>query len=95
MIFILKVINIISLYFIHTIFTYIHIRISYIGLRLKINDKITDDFENLFSQGQGQSQSKIGEKKSLDTDDYKLIFQTRNYNVLRLIGGVGATAYTY
>ena len=36
MIFILKVINIISLYFIHTIFTYIHIRISYIGLKMNV-----------------------------------------------------------
>lgn len=58
-------------------------RISFIALKLKINDKIIDNFENLFSN--------IVQNKS----EYKLIFQTRNFNILRLIGGVGATAYTY
>ncbi len=30
-----------------------------------------------------------------DTNNYKLVIQTTNYNVLRLIGGIAALAYTY
>ena len=61
-------------------------RISFIGLKLKINKKHDDSFINNI----------IGKEISPDTnDEYKLIFQTRNYNVLRIIGGIGATAYTY
>lgn len=60
-------------------------RISYIGLKLKINDKIKDNFISQF----------IEELPTYSNDEYKLIFQTRNFNVLRIIGGIGATAYTY
>lgn len=60
-------------------------RISYIGLKLKINDKIKDNFISQF----------IEELPTYSSDEYKLIFQTRNFNVLRIIGGIGATAYTY
>lgn len=35
------------------------------------------------------------EIKNNTTIKYKLIIQTTNYNVLRLIGGIGALAYTY
>lgn len=59
-------------------------RISYIGLKLKINNKINDDFLKDFI-----------EENIINNDEYKLIFQTRNFNVLRIIGGIGATAYTY
>ncbi len=59
-------------------------RISYIGLRLKINEKINDSFMSNFIQS----------SENVD-DEYKLIFQTRNFNVLRIVGGIGATAYTY
>lgn len=80
-------------------------RISYIGLKLKINDKTIDNYENLFSPtinsnsntnsnviSNANANSNIG---SGEISDYKFIFQTRNYNVLRIIGGIGATAYTY
>lgn len=60
-------------------------KISYIGLKLKINDKTTDNIINEF----------IGKSQVDLTEGYKLIFQTRNFNVLRIIGGIGATAYTY
>lgn len=59
-------------------------RISYIGLKLKINDKVNDNFITSF----------FGEN-TINTEEYKLTFQTRNFNVLRIIGGIGATAYTY
>lgn len=60
-------------------------RISYIGLKLKINEKIEDNFVKQF----------IDQSSVISTDEYKLTFQTRNFNVLRIIGGIGATAYTY
>lgn len=60
-------------------------RISYIGLKLKINDRIKDNFINQF----------IEKSPTYSNDEYELIFQTKNFNVLRLIGGIGATAYTY
>lgn len=60
-------------------------RLSYIGLKLKINEKIEDNFIKQF----------VDEPVIHLNDEYKLIFQTRNFNVLRLIGGIGATAYTY
>ena len=60
-------------------------RISYIGLKLKINEKSEDNFINKF----------INKIPIYSKDEYKLIFQTRNFNVLRIIGGIGATAYTY
>ena len=59
-------------------------RISYIGLKLKINNKVDDSFVK-----------KYLENNSIIEEEYKLIFQTRNFNVLRIIGGIGATAYTY
>ena len=58
-------------------------RISLISLKLKINDKISSTYANFFSK----SVPKIS--------DYKLVFQTRNFNILRIVGGIGATAYTY
>ena len=60
-------------------------RISYIGLKLKINEKSEDNFINKF----------FNKIPIYSKDEYKLIFQTRNFNVLRIIGGIGATAYTY
>lgn len=60
-------------------------RISFIGLKLKINNRMQDDFINIFLEES---------LEDLD-DEYRLIFQTRNFNVLRLVGGIGATAYTY
>lgn len=60
-------------------------RISYIGLKLKINDKPEDKFISQF----------LNDSIINITSDYKLTFQTRNFNVLRIIGGIGATAYTY
>ena len=60
-------------------------RISYIGLKLKINEKLYDKFIEKFLENTINDQG----------DVYKLIFQTRNFNVLRIIGGIGATAYTY
>lgn len=60
-------------------------RISYIGLKLKINEKIKDNFISQF----------IEKIPIYMNDEYKLTFQTRNFNVLRIIGGIGATAYTY
>ena len=59
-------------------------RISFIGLKLKINNFSSDVLEDL-----------LVDKQSNITPQYRLIFQTTNYNVLRLIGGIGATAYTY
>jgi len=59
-------------------------RISYIGLKLKINDKVEDNFITSF----------LG-TNPINKEEYKLTFQTRNFNVLRIIGGIGATAYTY
>lgn len=59
-------------------------RISYIGLKLKINNKVNDNFISSFI-----------EDNLINTEEYKLTFQTRNFNVLRIIGGIGATAYTY
>lgn len=64
-------------------------RISYIGLKLKINDKINDKFISEFINSTSTSTS------SGTDEEYKLTFQTRNFNVLRIIGGIGATAYTY
>ena len=60
-------------------------RISYIGLKLKINEKVKDNFISQFIQ----------KLPTYSNDEYKLTFQTRNFNVLRIIGGIGATAYTY
>ena len=60
-------------------------RISYIGLKLKINNKLEDNFLKQF----------VDNYNIFLDDEYKLIFQTRNFNVLRIIGGIGATAYTY
>ena len=60
-------------------------RISYIGLKLKINEKVKDNFVSQF----------IEKLPTYSNDEYKLTFQTRNFNVLRIIGGIGATAYTY
>lgn len=61
-------------------------RISSIGLKLKINDIGKDELENL---------SLDNTNRTSIFNEYKLIYQIRNYNVLRLIGGIGATAYTY
>ena len=58
-------------------------RISSIILKLKINEKIIGQYDDYFS--------KSPEKMS----NYKFIFQTRNFNILRVIGGICATAYTY
>lgn len=58
-------------------------RISSIGLKLKINPKRNNLINNLLL-----TINDIPE-------NYKLILEVRNYNVLRLIGGIGATAYTY
>jgi len=58
-------------------------RISFIGLKLNINERMLEKYENLFDI---KIQSNL---------EYKLIYQVRNYNILRLIGGIGATAYTY
>ena len=58
-------------------------RISFFGLQMKINKQKYDRLYELFNP---QKQS---------TDNYELVFQIRNYNVLRLFGGIGATAYTY
>jgi len=66
-------------------------RISYIGLKLKINDKINDKFISEFINGT----SILSSISTGSDDEYKLTFQTRNFNVLRIIGGIGATAYTY
>jgi hypothetical protein len=60
-------------------------RISYIGLKVKINDKKIDIFIQKFLENDISSKN----------DEYKLTLQTRNFNVLRIIGGIGATAYTY
>jgi hypothetical protein len=60
-------------------------RISYIALKLKISNKIEDKFIKQFVQN----------SIKFISDEYKLIFQTRNFNILRIIGGIGATAYTY
>ena len=62
-------------------------RISFIGLKLKINEKKNDPLESTLYTNE-INYLKIDE-------EYELIFQTRNYNVLRIIGGIGATAYTY
>lgn len=61
-------------------------RISIIGLKLKINEFGRDELENL---------SLDNSNKTNIFDEYKVIYQIRNYNILRLIGGIGATAYTY
>ena len=58
-------------------------RISFFGLQIKINKQKYDTLYELFNPIQ------------YPTETYELIFQIRNYNVLRLIGGIGATAYTY
>lgn len=61
-------------------------RISYIGLKLKIRENLLiNSLDKLI----------LNNDNTNILDEYKLIFQTRNYNVLRLIGGIGATAYTY
>lgn len=60
-------------------------RISFIGLKLKIRSILPDELENIFIKNANDN----------SLNEYKLIFQTRNYNILRLIGGIGATAYTY
>lgn len=66
-------------------------RISYIGLKLKIINKPINPIKELFSNDIDEfNNSQIN-----NADEYKLIFQTRNFNVLRFIGGIGATAYTY
>jgi hypothetical protein len=59
-------------------------RISFIGLKNKINEEVLSKFLAIFLK-----------QKNNQNNKYKLIFQTRNYNVLRIIGGIGATAYTY
>ena len=56
-------------------------RISLITLKLKINEKKNGIYDDL--------------KSFPILKNYKLIFQTRNFNILRIIGGIGATAYTY
>jgi hypothetical protein len=58
-------------------------RISSINLKLKINEKKINAYEDFFL------------KAPLESSEYKLVFQTRNFNILRIIGGIGATAYTY
>jgi hypothetical protein len=58
-------------------------RISLIALKLKINEKKYSAYEKFFL------------KSPPILSNYKLIFQTRNFNILRVIGGIGATAYTY
>jgi hypothetical protein len=58
-------------------------RISSISLKLKIGEKINSIYTNFFL------------KTPPKIPNYKLIFQTRNFNILRIIGGIGATAYTY
>ena len=65
-------------------------RISFIALKLKINNRQTlNQFESEFQT------LNVNLNAPESVDEYKLIFQIRNYNVLRLIGGIGATAYTY
>jgi hypothetical protein len=58
-------------------------RISLITLKLKIRDKKISKYADFFS------------KSPPIISKYKLVFQTRNFNILRIIGGIGATAYTY
>lgn len=58
-------------------------RISSINLVLGINNKIQNKYDDLFN------------KNIISDTKYKLVFQTRNFNVLRFIGGIGAMAYTY
>jgi hypothetical protein len=65
-------------------------RISFIALKLKITDK--QSLTKLESLIQYEN---TNTDLSVEKDEYRLIFQTRNYNVMRLIGGIGATAYTY
>jgi len=60
-------------------------RISFIGLKNKINSNIISNNIQFF----------LKEYNKNHESKYKLIFQTRNFNVLRIIGGIGATAYTY
>lgn len=64
-------------------------KISFIGLKLKINLKQLDKLEELTINTYDYK------NVTKNDDEYKLIFQVRNYNVLRLVGGIGATAYTY
>lgn len=59
-------------------------KINYIIFKLNINKFITTNTLN-----------SNGDIELSNIPNYSLIVQTRNYNVLRLIGGIGATAYTY
>ena len=58
-------------------------RITSVSLKLKINEKKNNLYIDTFS------------KSIPEISNYKLVFQTRNFNILRIIGGIGATAYTY
>ena len=67
---------------------------SYI-LRVKVNDLIDTEVSN-----QNQNYNTINNFDSTiiannNSPTYKLIVQVTNFNVLRLIGGIGALAYTY
>jgi hypothetical protein len=62
-------------------------RITSFTLRVKLND-INNTLD-------AYNQNLMNTNFTEDKIKYRIVFQVRNFNVLRLIGGIGATAYTY
>ncbi len=69
-------------------------RIPSFILRIKISELLS---KNSKDKIQYQNSNDFSSIKYLNTlgEKYKLVIETTNFNVLRLIGGIGAVAYTY
>ncbi len=69
-------------------------RIPSFILRIKTSELLA---KNSKDKLQYQNSNDLSTVKFVNTlgEKYRLVIQTTNFNVLRLIGGIGAVAYTY
>lgn len=71
-------------------------RIPSFIIKIKINDIFNNEALNVNKLNYNIINDIEGSKLINNTDiNYKLVIQVTNFNVLRLIGGIGALAYTY
>ncbi len=70
-------------------------RIPSFSLKVKLNPIINLQSITSNSNVKVNTTSRLLNSQVLSSNEYKLVVQTTNYNVLRFIGGIAATAYTY
>lgn len=70
-------------------------RIPSFQLRVTLNDKAIQLVKNITSKNIKENINTINKTLLNDETNFKLVVQATNFNVLRIIGGISATAYSY